>query len=62
MTHRWPEIAPELDRMGIDMDTWQVGLSKAITAQREDGLYACGIGGAIISIPGRSARRSPSVP
>ncbi|WP_222423201.1 terminase large subunit domain-containing protein [Arthrobacter woluwensis] len=51
MTHRWPEIAPELDRMGIDMDTWQVGLSKAITAQREDGLYACGIGGAIISIP-----------
>lgn len=37
--------------MGVHFDTWQSGLSMSILAKRDDGLYACGIGGAIISIP-----------
>lgn len=51
VSHRWPDVFPELYRMGLELDGWQVGLSKAVTALREDGLYACGIGGAVISIP-----------
>jgi hypothetical protein len=37
--------------MGVKPDTWQSGLSMAVLAKREDGLYAAGIGGVVISIP-----------
>ena len=42
--------------MGIEFDEWQRGLSKAVLAKRADGLYACGIGGAVISIPRQTGK------
>ena len=42
--------------MGIQFDEWQRGLSKAVLAKRSDGLYACGIGGATISIPRQTGK------
>lgn len=47
----WSDIEPYLDEMGIPLDLWQHGLATAVLAKRADGLYACGIGGAVISIP-----------
>lgn len=47
----FPLLSPQLDRMGTPLDNWQRGLCQAILAKREDGMYACGIGGAVISIP-----------
>lgn len=46
----WPQVSRQQERMGVSLDGWQVGLSKAVLAKREDGMYACGIGGAVISI------------
>lgn len=40
-----------LYKLGIDFDSWQVSLSNLIFAKRKDGKFACGIGGAVISIP-----------
>jgi len=42
--------------MGIKHDEWQGGLGRAILAKRADGLYACGIGGAFISIPRQTGK------
>lgn len=45
------DVAPRIAEMGVSFDTWQTGLSTAVLARREDGLYAAGIGGVVISIP-----------
>jgi phage terminase large subunit-like protein len=37
--------------MKTPLDEWQSGLGWAILAKRTNGMYACGIGGAVISIP-----------
>lgn len=47
----FPLLAPQLQRMNTPLDEWQRGLCTAILAKRENGMYACGIGGATISIP-----------
>lgn len=47
----WQDIVHNLEDMGIPLDPWQHGLATAIMAKRGDGLYGCGIGGAVISIP-----------
>src|SRR5690625_112928 len=52
----WPHVARELNRLELPLDRWQQGLCQAILAKREDGQYACGIGGAVASIPRQSGK------
>lgn len=47
----WPSVARELERMNTPLDEWQSNLCQAVVAKRADGKYACGIGGALLSIP-----------
>lgn len=47
----WPMIARQLKRMRYPLDRWQIGIGTLIFSKRENGLYSCGIGGAVISIP-----------
>lgn len=47
----WPQVARQLKKMNTPLDEWQRGLCKSILAKRENGQYACGIGGAVVSIP-----------
>ena len=42
--------------MGIPLDPWQQGLLTAVLGKRESGLYACGIGGAVVSIPRQAGK------
>ena len=41
-----PDVARQLERMDVPLDEWQQGWLTAILAKRENGQYACGIGGA----------------
>ena len=52
----WPSVARQLVRMGIPLDPWQQGLLTAVLGKRESGLYACGIGGAVVSIPRQAGK------
>lgn len=52
----WPLIERQLRRMETPLDEWQKGLGTAIFATREGGQYACGIGGAVISIPRQTGK------
>lgn len=52
----WPHIARELNRLELPLDRWQQSLCQAILAKREGGQYACGIGGAVASIPRQSGK------
>lgn len=52
----WPQVERWFSKMGTPMDRWQVGLVTAILAKRADGLYACGIGGALTSIPRQTGK------
>ena len=52
----WPSIEHQLRRMNTPLDEWQRGLCKAVLAKRADGLYACGIGGMVASIPRQSGK------
>ena len=52
----WPLIERQLRRMETPLDEWQKGLGMSIFATREGGQYACGIGGAVISIPRQSGK------
>lgn len=52
----WPLIARQVAKMGTPLDEWQKGLMTSILAKREGGMYACGIGGATISIPRQSGK------
>lgn len=56
VSHGWPAVGRQLEKMGIPLDEWQRGLCTAILAKRESGLYACGVGGAVISIPRQSGK------
>lgn len=47
----FPAVAAQLSRAEIPLDRWQQGLCAAVLAKRSDGKYACGVGGAVISIP-----------
>lgn len=52
----WPQVERQLRKMNTPLDAWQRGLITAIVAKRENGLYACGIGGVIISIPRQTGK------
>lgn len=47
----WPAVRDRLAQFRIPFDLWQQGAGRLILAKREDGLYAAGVGGVIISIP-----------
>jgi len=47
----WPAVRDKLRDLGIRFDRWQDGVGRCILAKREDGLYAAGIGGVVMSIP-----------
>ena len=51
-----PLIERQLRRMETPLDEWQTGLGMSIFATRDSGQYACGIGGAVISIPRQSGK------
>lgn len=46
----YPAVAAQCGKMGVKHDDWQQGLGRAMLGKRENGLYAAGIGGVIISI------------
>ncbi|MFW0112124.1 hypothetical protein [Rothia sp. CCM 9416] len=50
-TTAWPMIARQLQRMSYPLDRWQVGFGQLLFAKRADGVYGCGVGGAVASIP-----------
>lgn len=47
----WPSVRDKCYELGISFQRWQDGAGRCILAKREDGLYAAGIGGVVISIP-----------
>lgn len=49
-TTGYPAVEAQCRKMGVSHDAWQRGLGRAILAKRENGLYAAGIGGVLISI------------
>lgn len=49
-TSGYPAVAAQCAKMGVQHDDWQQGLGRAILAKRENGKYAAGIGGVLISI------------
>jgi hypothetical protein len=51
VTTGWPAVRDRLAQFGIPFDVWQQGAGRLILAKREDGMYAAGVGGVIISIP-----------
>lgn len=50
-TTAWPMIAHQLKRMRYPLDRWQIGFGQLLFAKRADGIYGCGVGGAVASIP-----------
>ena len=46
----YPAVEAQCRKMGVVHDPWQRGLGRALLAKRSDGLYAAGIGGALISV------------
>lgn len=51
VTTGWPGVRAKLLDFGVRFQRWQAGAARCILAKREDGLYAAGIGGVVISIP-----------
>lgn len=47
----WPSVRDKALEFGVRFDAWQDGAGRAILAKRDDGSYACSIGGAVMSIP-----------
>lgn len=47
----WLPVKFWLDKLGISFDGWQQGAAQLILGKRKDGLYACGVSGAFLSIP-----------
>ena len=52
----WPQIAHQLKLIRMPLDVWQQGLVTAMLGKRESGLYACGVGGAVMSIPRQAGK------
>lgn len=44
-------VEAKLAKIGIRFDEWQRNTCQLILGKRADGLYACGVGGAVLSIP-----------
>jgi hypothetical protein len=47
----WPAVRDTCAGFGVAFDAWQDGAGRVILAKRDDGSYACSIGGVVISIP-----------
>lgn len=47
----WPAVRETCKRFGTVFDEWQDGLGRAVLAKRENGLYAAGIDGVVLSLP-----------
>lgn len=47
----WNRVRVKCHDLGLGFDPWQDGAGRLILAQRADGKYACGIGGAVLSWP-----------
>ena len=45
----WNRVRVKCHDLGLGFDPWQDGAGRLILAQRADGKYACGIGGAVLS-------------
>lgn len=55
-TTEFPIVERKLEILRIPLDEWQRGLLTAILGKRSDGLYAAGVGGAIMSIPRQTGK------
>lgn len=47
----FPAVRDRALSMGLPFDLWQDGAARLALAKREDGLYAAGVGGVVLSIP-----------
>ncbi|TLM87218.1 terminase [Pseudarthrobacter sp. NamE5] len=47
----FPAVRDRAKAMGMGFDGWQDGVGRLALAKRENGLYAAGIGGVVLSIP-----------
>lgn len=47
----WPGVRDRAKMMGVPFDRWQDGIGRLALAKRDNGLYAAGIGGVVMSIP-----------
>ena len=47
----WPRVEAQARKCGIIYDDWQKGLGRLLLAKNRDGVYASGIGGALMSLP-----------
>lgn len=47
----WPRVERRLSEMAIRFDGWQQGMGQLVLGKRDDGKYACTVGGAVMSIP-----------
>ena len=47
----WPAVRETCAAFGVSFDPWQDAAGRLILAKREDGEYACSVGGAFMSIP-----------
>lgn len=56
VTTAWPSVQGQLVRAGLSLDLWQENFCQAVLAKRSDGQYACGIGGAVASIPRQAGK------
>ncbi|GAB3292972.1 hypothetical protein GCM10027427_12000 [Pseudoclavibacter terrae] len=52
----WPSVQKQCARFGVGFDQWQDDLGELILARREDGQYACSVGGAVLSIPRQTGK------
>lgn len=47
----FPAVHRRSVEMGMPLDMWQQGIGRLALAKRDDGLYAAGVGGVVLSIP-----------
>lgn len=52
----FPAVAAQCERMGISFDQWQAGIGTVALGKRENGKYACGVGGVVLSIPRQTGK------
>jgi phage terminase large subunit-like protein len=55
-TTGWPAIEETSREFGVEYDPWQKQVGRRIFGKREDGLYAAGIGGVVLSWPRQTGK------
>lgn len=51
VTTAFPKVRGKLAELGVVFDEWQNGIGSVALGKREDGKYACTVGGVVLSIP-----------